>query len=121
VPKAAKSIRPRIPYRMIGQAVIVDEATKRRLIDNLLDARSYQFDTVSGCLPHWDVAYSFRKGSREVAVVICLHCGIFDVITSGDQRIGGTGSYISSGALQAGQSLFPNDEALKQMRTPFEN
>jgi hypothetical protein len=107
-------------YKIIGAPVLVDGATRQRLIHDLLNPESYWFDAASACIPHWDVAYTFHQRDRELTVVFCLTCGIVEPFLDGKSSRGQTASYVSRGALETTRGVFPSDEELKQVKSPGE-
>jgi hypothetical protein len=112
---------PRIDdRRIIAGPIAVTGDTRQILISNLTDPGSYHFDAASGCIPHWDIAYRFRKMNHHVDVIICLHCGIFENYHDGTLIQGRTAAYLSNGARLIAHRLFPNDADLKNLRSPGE-
>jgi hypothetical protein len=105
-------------YNMIAGPIAVTGDTREILVTNLTNPDSYFFDAASGCIPHWDVAYRFRKSDHILDMVICLHCGIIEKYYDGNLIQGSIAAYMSNGARIIAHRLFPQDAALKDLRSP---
>ncbi|MEJ7594994.1 MAG: hypothetical protein WKF77_26000 [Planctomycetaceae bacterium] len=85
------------------------------LRSTLLDASSYEWDSVKGCIPTPGVLIQFKKGSEVVDVLFCFECDNLaayynGVIAGGEDFDNARGTFLS-----VIKELFPDDNVIQEL------
>lgn len=95
--------------------VALDAATSKRLVDLLLDEKSYEWGSPKACLPEPGVKITMTDGKRKVSILICFDC-VDLFIRAPDGKVT-VASFVPSFKVLAAivAPLFPNDPQIQSL------
>ena len=102
-------------YEFTDGPVVVPADSIVTLRSTLLDASSYEWDSVKGCIPNYGVRIQFKSGLDEVDVLFCFECDILAVYYNGVMAGGEDFDNARGTFLSVVKELFPDDIAIQQL------
>lgn len=102
-------------YEVTDGPIVVPSDSVLTLRSTLLDASSYEWDSVKGCIPNPGIRIQFQSGSEVVDVLFCFECDILAVYYNG-VMVGGEDFDNARGTfLSVIKELFPDDTVLQEL------
>jgi hypothetical protein len=105
-------------WPMKSGPVALDAAASKRLVDLLLDEKSYEWGPPKACLPEPGVKLRFSDGKRAVSILVCFDCAdLFIRSPDGKDKIA---SFVPSSRSLAAivAPLFPKDPEIQGLLSP---
>lgn len=102
-------------YEFTDGPVVVPADSILTLRSTLLDASSYEWDSVKGCIPNYGVRIQFKNRLEVVDVLFCFECDILAVYYNGVMVGGEDFDNVHGTFLSVIKELFPDDIAIQEL------
>lgn|GEM_PF-6525251 len=100
-----------------GEKLNLSDSQLALLKQLLQEPTSYDFDSGSLCLPHYDVLFVFHTRPRDIRVGLCFSCEQLTVV-EGDHLLNDADDFhpMRPKLLVLAKTLFPNDPEIQRLQ-----